>query len=52
MQALLIVDIQNDYFPGGAMELVGSPEAASAPWGRGRVQGGGRGHVHSGVEAK
>ncbi len=26
-QALLIVDIQNDYFPGGAMELVGSPEA-------------------------
>ena len=28
MQALLIVDIQNDYFPGGAMELVGSREAA------------------------
>jgi nicotinamidase-related amidase len=26
--ALLIVDIQNDYFPGGKMELVGSPEAA------------------------
>jgi len=26
--ALLIVDIQNDYFPGGAMELVGSPGAA------------------------
>lgn len=26
-QALLIVDIQNDYFPGGAMELVGSSEA-------------------------
>jgi nicotinamidase-related amidase len=26
-QSLLIVDIQNDYFPGGAMELVGSPEA-------------------------
>ncbi|HXZ49549.1 MAG TPA: cysteine hydrolase family protein [Usitatibacter sp.] len=25
--ALLIVDIQNDYFPGGAMQLVGSPEA-------------------------
>ncbi len=25
--ALLIVDIQNDYFPGGAMELVGSQEA-------------------------
>jgi nicotinamidase-related amidase len=28
-QALLIIDIQNDYFPGGAMELVGSPEAGS-----------------------
>ena len=27
-QALLLVDIQNDYFPGGTMELVGSPEAA------------------------
>src|SRR5512140_2623515 len=27
-QALLIVDIQNDYFPGGAMELVGSVEAS------------------------
>ena len=26
-QALLIVDIQNDYFPGGAMELIGSTEA-------------------------
>ncbi|HJV36373.1 cysteine hydrolase family protein [Geomonas sp.] len=26
-QALLIIDIQNDYFPGGAMELVGSVEA-------------------------
>ena len=26
-RALLIIDIQNDYFPGGAMELVGSPEA-------------------------
>jgi len=26
-QALLLVDIQNDYFPGGAMELVGSVEA-------------------------
>lgn len=26
--ALLIIDIQNDYFPGGKMELVGSPEAA------------------------
>ncbi|MCK9202724.1 MAG: cysteine hydrolase [Gallionella sp.] len=25
--ALLIIDIQNDYFPGGAMELVGSVEA-------------------------
>ncbi len=28
-QALLIVDIQNDYFPGGRMELVGSEEAAA-----------------------
>ena len=28
-QALLIVDIQNDYFPGGKMELVGSPEAGA-----------------------
>jgi nicotinamidase-related amidase len=27
-QALVIVDIQNDYFPGGKMELVGSTEAA------------------------
>jgi len=27
MRALLLIDIQNDYFPGGAMELVGSPEA-------------------------
>jgi nicotinamidase-related amidase len=27
--ALLIIDIQNDYFPGGAMELAGSPEAAA-----------------------
>ena len=27
-KALLVVDIQNDYFPGGAMELVGSVEAA------------------------
>jgi nicotinamidase-related amidase len=27
-QALIVVDIQNDYFPGGAMELVGSEEAA------------------------
>jgi nicotinamidase-related amidase len=26
-QALLLVDIQNDYFPGGAMELAGSTEA-------------------------
>jgi len=25
--ALLLIDIQNDYFPGGAMELAGSPEA-------------------------
>jgi len=28
-KALLIVDIQNDYFPGGNMELVGSVEAAA-----------------------
>ena len=27
--ALLIIDIQNDYFPGGRMELVGSEVAAS-----------------------
>ncbi|MBT6005725.1 MAG: isochorismatase family protein, partial [Prolixibacteraceae bacterium] len=27
-QALIIVDIQNDYFPGGKMELVGIGEAA------------------------
>jgi len=27
---LLIIDIQNDYFPGGKMELVGAPEAAAA----------------------
>jgi nicotinamidase-related amidase len=26
-QALLLVDLQNDYFPGGAMELVGGLEA-------------------------
>ena len=26
-QALLLIDIQNDYFPDGAMELVGSSEA-------------------------
>jgi nicotinamidase-related amidase len=26
-QALLIIDIQNDYFPGGAMELAGSARA-------------------------
>lgn len=26
--ALLLIDIQNDYFPGGRMELAGSPEAA------------------------
>lgn len=25
--ALVLIDIQNDYFPGGAMELAGSPEA-------------------------
>lgn len=28
-QALLLVDIQNDYFPGGAMELPGSPAAGA-----------------------
>jgi nicotinamidase-related amidase len=28
-QALLLIDIQNDYFPGGAMELVGSTEATA-----------------------
>jgi nicotinamidase-related amidase len=28
-QALLLIDIQNDYFPGGAMELVGSTAAAA-----------------------
>jgi nicotinamidase-related amidase len=28
-QALVIIDIQNDYFPGGAMPLEGSPEAAA-----------------------
>ncbi|MDT3679991.1 MAG: cysteine hydrolase family protein [Burkholderiaceae bacterium] len=28
--ALLIIDIQNDYFPGGAMELVGSDAAAES----------------------
>jgi len=27
--ALVLIDIQNDYFPGGAMELVASPEAAN-----------------------
>lgn len=27
MNALLLIDIQNDYFPGGRMELVGSEEA-------------------------
>ena len=26
--ALLIIDVQRDYFPGGSMELTGSPEAA------------------------
>jgi nicotinamidase-related amidase len=29
MQALVIVDIQNDYFPGGAMELEGADAAAA-----------------------
>jgi len=28
-QALLIIDIQNDYFPGGHMELVGMEKAAA-----------------------
>lgn len=28
-QALLLIDIQNDYFPDGAMELVGSPQAGA-----------------------
>jgi nicotinamidase-related amidase len=28
--ALILIDIQNDYFPGGRMELVGSMEAAGA----------------------
>lgn len=28
--ALLLIDIQNDYFPGGRMELEGSPAAAQA----------------------
>jgi nicotinamidase-related amidase len=28
-QALLLVDIQNDYFPGGAMELVSATEAGA-----------------------
>jgi nicotinamidase-related amidase len=28
-QALLLIDLQNDYFPGGAMELVGSAEAGA-----------------------
>ena len=27
--ALVLIDIQNDYFPGGRMELEGSPEAAA-----------------------
>lgn len=27
-QALLLIDIQNDYFPGGSMELVNMPDAA------------------------
>ena len=28
-QALLLIDIQNDYFPSGAMELVGSSIAGA-----------------------
>lgn len=27
--ALVVLDIQNDYFPGGTMELVGAKEAAA-----------------------
>jgi len=27
--ALLVIDIQNDYFPGGRMELEGSPAAGA-----------------------
>jgi nicotinamidase-related amidase len=27
--ALIVIDIQNDYFPGGRMELEGSPEASA-----------------------
>jgi nicotinamidase-related amidase len=27
--ALILIDIQNDYFPGGGMELEGSPQAAA-----------------------
>ncbi|MDH5525532.1 MAG: cysteine hydrolase [Desulfobulbaceae bacterium] len=27
-EALVLIDIQNDYFPGGAMEVVGAQEAA------------------------
>jgi nicotinamidase-related amidase len=30
MQTLILIDIQNDYFPGGAMELAGSEEAVLA----------------------
>ena len=30
MKALLLIDIQNDYFPGGRMELEGSEEAGRA----------------------
>lgn len=30
--ALLLVDIQNDYFPDGKMELTGSVEAAAKAW--------------------
>ncbi len=37
--ALLIVDIQNDYFPGGAMELAGSRRAGAQA---GKLQSHGR----------
>ncbi|EGB14271.1 isochorismatase hydrolase [Pseudodesulfovibrio mercurii] len=29
LTALLLIDLQNDYFPGGRMELVGGPEASA-----------------------
>ena len=46
-RALLLIDIQRDYFPGGAYELVG-PDAAAAAAGRGRdrVRTGGERIIH------